>query len=55
MSQKEFQEARKAVYVQSLYMYEDITHVNSPARPSTKYEMVSDDEDRPFGSDLEVE
>lgn len=50
MSQEEFQEARKAVYVP--YLYEDITSVN--LRPSKDCETVSKDEDWPsIGSDLE--
>ncbi|XP_062606869.1 uncharacterized protein LOC134268629 [Saccostrea cucullata] len=45
MSQEELNEAKKAVFISA--MYEDITPVNSPPRPSTQYDPVSEDEDWP--------
>ncbi|XP_062599516.1 uncharacterized protein LOC134261054 [Saccostrea cucullata] len=54
MSQEELNEAKKAVFISA--MYEDITPVNSPPRPSTEYDPISEDEDWPsIGSELEHE
>ncbi|XP_061165124.1 uncharacterized protein LOC133174101 [Saccostrea echinata] len=54
MSQEELNEAKKAVFVSSIY--EDITPENSPPRPSTEYDPISEYEDWPsIGSDLENE